>query len=217
MKLRGATDLRGERTIRVLDAVLNRREMRVRYHSATSGRTKDYVLHPYRVVYADGGLYLMAFVPAYGDVRTFALERVQSAALLDTKFTPLAPLPADVFPHSLGVHSGTPERVIVEFDAAAAPFVREREWHPSQRIRDRRDGGVLVDLNVCRDAALRSWILSFGGSARVTAPADLAEEIAAALREGYQRYQQLELEPSSAERGPVQRSLPFPGDLKRVS
>jgi hypothetical protein len=37
----------------------------------------------------------------------------------------------------------------------------------------------------------------------VTAPAGLADEIAAALREGFLRYQRLELAPAAAEGGPV--------------
>jgi hypothetical protein len=98
------------------------------------------------------------------------------------------------------------------------PFVREREWHPSQRLRDRRDGGVSMELNVCRDAALRSWILSFGPTARVLAPASLVEEIVGALREAEASYQRLTLaSPVGTAEGPVQRRLPFPADIRRVS
>jgi predicted DNA-binding transcriptional regulator YafY len=119
MKLRSGSDPRGERTARVMDAVLNQREIRMRYASASSRRTRDYVVHPYRIVYAEGGLYLIAFVPDYAETRTFALERIESAALLDTKFTPHEPLATDVFPHSLGVNTGPPERIAIEFDAPA--------------------------------------------------------------------------------------------------
>jgi len=39
--------------------------------------TKSYVVHPHRLAYAQGGLYLLAFVPAYGEIRTFAVERLR--------------------------------------------------------------------------------------------------------------------------------------------
>ena len=216
MKLATA-DARGERTTRLMDAILNRREVQMRYASVSSRRTKDYVVHPYRIAYADGGLYLIAFVPEYAKTRTFALERISHVAQRDTSFPAPGPLPSDVFPHSLGVHSGPPEPIAIEFDPYSAAFVRERQWHPSQRLRSRGDGGLVMELTVCRDEALRSWILSFGPAARVLSPEALADDIAQAHRTAWTRYQSLDAAPTSVVDGPVQRPLPFPADIRRVS
>jgi proteasome accessory factor B len=158
------------------------------YHSRSSERTKTYLVHPYRLAYAQGGMYLLAFVPEYGEVRTFATERIEDVSLLEERFTPIDDLPEEAFPHSMGVHSGPPERVEVEFDAAVADYVRARQWHQSQVVRDRPDGGLLVTLDVCRDRALSSWVLSFGPFARVLQPDDLAREIAGQLHEASARY-----------------------------
>lgn len=165
-----------ERVAQLLDASLHRRKVRMRYHSLTSRRTKDYELDPYRVVYAEGGLYLRAYVPEYGEVRTFALERIERLALRDEHFTEPAQ-PVDMFPHSLGVHSGPPEHVEIEFDPRIAPHVAEREWHPSQKLTAQPDGSVRAELHVCVDWALRRWILGFGSQARVISPSTLAEDI----------------------------------------
>ena len=216
MTMMGGADPRGERTARLLDATLNQREVQMRYASASSGRTKEYRVHPYRIAYAEGGLYLIAFVPEYQENRTFALQRIKSAALLDTRFERREPLSPDVFPHSLGVNSGAPERIVVEFDSTAAAFVRERQWHPSQRVRDTRDGRLRMELRVCRDAALRSWLLSFGASARVVEPQALADEISAALHAAREQYQRIAGERAPAPAGPVQRALPFPREIKEV-
>src|SRR5207302_3451911 len=127
---------------------------------------------------AQGGLYLLAYVPEYGEVRTFAAERIQDISLLEDRFTPIEELLETAFPHSLGVHSGPPERVEIDFQPAAADYVRARQWHPSQRVSDTPAGGVRVTLNVCIDRALHGWILSFGPFARVVSPERLAHEIA---------------------------------------
>jgi predicted DNA-binding transcriptional regulator YafY len=173
---------------RALEATLHLRQAHLIYYSKSSDRTKTYLIHPYRLAYAQGGLYLLAYVPEYGEVRTFAIERVRDVSLLEERFTPIEELPNDAFPHSLGVHSGPPEPVEIEFQAAVADYVRAREWHPSQRIRDGESGGVLMTLNVCRDRALQSWILSFGPFARVIAPDTLAREIADQFEEARARY-----------------------------
>src|SRR5436190_11558481 len=151
---------------RALEATLSLREASIVYFSKSSDRTKTYLVHPYRLAYAQGGLYLLAFVPEYGEVRTFAVERIQELSLREERFTPIEDLPDEAFPHSLGVHSGPPERVEIEFQPAVVDYVRARQWHQSQRLRDDAAGGVVMTLDVCLDRALHSWILSFGPSAR---------------------------------------------------
>ena len=187
--MRRKDDPRQQRIIaRAIDATLHQRQATIVYHSASSDRTKTYLVHPYRLAYAQGGLYLLAYVPEYGEVRTFAVERVQELSLLEERFTPIEELPDTAFPHSLGVHTGPPERVELEFEPAVADYVRAREWHPSQAMRDTESGGLHMTLDVCLDRALESWILSFGPFARVIAPDSLAREIAGRFEEARARY-----------------------------
>jgi predicted DNA-binding transcriptional regulator YafY len=173
---------------RTLEATLHQRQALLTYYSKSSDRTKSYRVHPYRLAYAQGSLYLLAFVPDYGEVRTFAVGRIQDISLLEERFTQLEELPDQAFPHSLGVHSGPPEHVEIEFQAAVADYVRAREWHSSQEVTDLAGGGVRMTLQVCLDRALRSWILSFGPFARVRAPEPLAREIAATLDQARAQY-----------------------------
>jgi predicted DNA-binding transcriptional regulator YafY len=173
---------------RALEATLGQRQANLTYHSKSSDRTKVYLVHPYRLAYAQGGLYLLAYVPEYGEVRTFAVERIQELSLLEERFTPIEELPDSAFPHSLGVHSGPPEHVEIHFEAAVADYVRARGWHPSQQMRDDESGGVSLTLEVCRDRALHSWILSFGPFARVVSPDALVQEIADQFEEARARY-----------------------------
>jgi predicted DNA-binding transcriptional regulator YafY len=173
---------------RALDATLHLRQANLTYHSKSSERTKTYLVHPYRLAYASGGLYLLAYVPEYGEVRTFAVERIHDISLLDERFTPIEDLPDTAFPHSLGVHSGPPERVQIAFEPPVVDYVRAREWHPSQQVQQTGNGGLTMTLDVCLDRALQSWILSFGPFARVVAPEALARQIAEQFAEATARY-----------------------------
>jgi len=174
---------------RLLEATLHYRVVNMKYHSVSSGRVKDYVVHPYRLAFAQGGLYLLAYVPEYQDVRTFAIDRIAAVSLDKQTFTPSRAIPDDVFGNSLGVNTGPPSRVDIAFDRKVAPYVRARVWHPSQTIRESGDGGLVLTLEVCNDTALRSWILSWGASARVLSPAPLAAEIRADLNNASAQYQ----------------------------
>ncbi len=173
---------------RLLEATLHLRVATMRYHSVSSGRDKDYVLHPYRLAFAQGGLYLLAFVPEYDDIRTFAVDRILSVSLEKQTFTPQRPVPEDIFGNSLGVNTGPAERVELRFDAEVGPYVRARVWHQSQELRELADGHLALTLHVCHDWALRSWILSWGPFVEVVDPRSLASEIAADLTAARTRY-----------------------------
>jgi predicted DNA-binding transcriptional regulator YafY len=175
---------------KLLEATLHRRVTTMRYHSVSSGGVKDYVLHPYRLEFAHGGLYLLAYVPAYKDLRTFAVDRIVSVSLQKETFTPKQALGDDVFANSLGVNTGPPARVEIEFSAKVTPYVRARVWHTSQQMRERPDGTLVLTMNVCHDWALRSWILSWGRFARVVTPAALAKDLRSDLQAASERYSQ---------------------------
>lgn len=173
---------------KLLEATLHHRVAAMRYHSVSSGGVKDYLVHPYRLAFAQGGIYLLAYVPAYGDVRTFAVDRIKTVSLEKQTFTPTQPVGGDVFANSLGVNTGPAARVEIEFAPAVAPYVRARVWHTSQELREGGDGTLVLAMDVCHDWALRSWILSWGRFARVLMPAALADELRSDLQAASERY-----------------------------
>ena len=157
---------RSARVAQLLEATLHHRRVLMRYHSFSSNREKDYQIEPYRLVFAQGGLYVVAYVPEYQQLRTFAVERIQSLSVTEERFEPLD-IAEDAFAHSLGVNQGTPERIEIAFEPGIARYVKERAWHPSQHVTEDADGTLTLTLNVCNDWALRSWVLGFGPLARV--------------------------------------------------
>jgi predicted DNA-binding transcriptional regulator YafY len=171
----------------LMTAILGHRRVRMRYHSFASAQVKDYLVEPYRVAYAQGTLYLFAFVPAYGEMRTFAVQRIQDVTVLDEHFDQQEAA-AGVFPDSLSAFSGTPERVVIEFSAAEAPYVRERDWHPSQVLEELADGRVRLTLDVVVDWGLEAWILGFGAAARVVSPASLVARLTQRLEAALRQY-----------------------------
>lgn len=184
--------LRDQRTqdlvAKLLQATLSQRRVRMDYNSFKSRKVKEYQVDPYRLVYAQGGLYLIAHVPAYHEVRTFAVERIERLTILDERFVAPEGAGQSTFSNSLGVNQGEPSHVEIWFSPAVAPYVRERRWHESQDIRPCADGSLVMTLNVCDDPALRSWVMGFGSEARVLAPERLAKSLFEELgraREGY--------------------------------
>ncbi len=167
---------RSARVAQLLDATLHHRRTVMRYHSFSSNREKEYVIDPYRLVFAQGSLYVVGYVAEYRELRTFAVERIQSLSVTEERFQPVD-LPADAFANSLGVNEGTPERIEIVFEPRIARYLKDRVWHSSQQTQEAADGTLTMTLNVCNDWALRSWILGFGPLARVVSPPELVRQI----------------------------------------
>jgi hypothetical protein len=79
--------------------------------------------------------------------------------------------------------------VRVIFARALAPYIRERLWHPSQKLHELADGRVEMTLHVADTLEVRRWILGYGVQAEVVEPAGFrealrveAEGVAALLR-----------------------------------
>jgi predicted DNA-binding transcriptional regulator YafY len=106
---------------RLIQATAEQRVCAMRYFSASSNATREYTIHPYRLVHAHGGVYVLAWVPKYAEIRTFAVERIQKLVPQDQRFEIQAELSTDAFAPSLGVNRGTPEKIAVIF----APQIRE--------------------------------------------------------------------------------------------
>jgi predicted DNA-binding transcriptional regulator YafY len=169
----------------LVDATLHQRQARIDYFSFNSKRTKAYTVDPYRVVYYHGGLYLYARAHEYGEVRTFAVERISRIEVLEAGFE----LPpdfnvAEYARSAFGIAGGKPVAVELSFDAEMAGYIRERVWHESQTLAERPDGSVLLGMSVAPSWELKSWIKGFVPHVRVLQPAALRDEVVRELSAG---------------------------------
>ncbi|MFN8307336.1 MAG: WYL domain-containing protein [Ferruginibacter sp.] len=90
--------------------------------------------------------------------------------------------PKTYFNHVIGVTvpaGETPIRVQIRVNAKSADYVRTKPLHKLQEIlREYKDGGFLVELNVLNNYELRSLLLSYGSGLKVIKPASLEKQMA---------------------------------------
>jgi proteasome accessory factor B len=174
--------------VRVLElttrAWADRRRLAIQYRAASGDVTRR-VICPYvlEVSRSEPASYVIAHDDLRGALRTFKLERVVSAEILDSAYT--IPLEFDAYTHlthAWGVIDDMAVEVLLRFSAAAAARVRESVWHHSQRLVDLPDGGCELGLLVGGTREIRSWVLSWGADVEVLAPQVLREEVAAHAR-----------------------------------
>ncbi|OFW12918.1 MAG: hypothetical protein A3F70_17195 [Acidobacteria bacterium RIFCSPLOWO2_12_FULL_67_14] len=194
-------------TTKLFEAALGQQVVSMHYYSQDSQREKEYVIHPYRLVYAQNALYLQAYVPDYAELRTFLVDRIRRLSVQLRTFERVAELSSDPFGKSMGVYTGPTCTVRLRFHPRIASIVRERTWHSSQQLKERADASLVMTLQVCDDYALRQWVLGFGRYVRVLAPAALAEWVLEELDGAREQYVSGELAGVLDE--DVQPALPF--------
>jgi predicted DNA-binding transcriptional regulator YafY len=168
----------------LIDATLHQRQVRIEYYSFHSQRRKSYTLDPYRVVYHHGGLYLYARAQEYGEVRTFAVERIERIEVLESGFEVPADFSVSEYARgAFGIAGGKAEAVELSFDAEVAGYIRERVWHESQSLADVAGGGVALRMSVAPGGELRSWIKGFLPHVQVLRPDSLRKAIALDLEQ----------------------------------
>ncbi len=185
---------RHARTIETLQqAVAERRKVEVGYRAYGRRSTDRHVYRPYLMTWCDGALYAMGWSELREGMRTFAIDRVMDARLREEHFDLPAGFDPDAYVREcFGIYrdpnATQAHRVLVEFAREAAQRVREREWHPTQRLKSLAGGRVLLEMRVVGLEDVMRWILGFGALARVREPAELVERVSRELHHAASAY-----------------------------
>jgi len=156
------------------------RTLRIRHYSPQRDEETERDIDPYHLTWFDGGLYLVAWCHLRQAMRIFAVERMRDVALLRRTFTVRPGFDADAYlGKAWGIVQGELVTVKVVFAKSLARYIRERLWHPSQKLRDLPDGRLEMTLQVADTLEVRRWILGYGVDAEVLAPENLREVLRA--------------------------------------
>lgn len=161
----------------------------IQYGSLSSRRVTQRELNPYALVYFDGAFYVLGLDGLSGEMRTFNIERIKVCTPTQKKFVRPKDFAAEeYYKDSYGIFKQNPVRVRIAFDADVAPFIRERQWHHTQKISDQTDGSLVLTLNVSGTREIKAWIMGFCEHATVLEPQILREEIVQDLLKTVKKY-----------------------------
>lgn len=150
---------------RLARAVRTRREVTFDYTKPKTGRTESRRVQPWHLANLDHCWYLIAHDPAKDALRHFALPRIKAVKIEHKTFRwPAEFSPREYFATAFGAYAGgKPQEVRIEFDATAAPFIKERVWHESQELQSLPDGRLILTMKVARLEPVENWVRSWGG------------------------------------------------------
>ncbi|MGA8598898.1 MAG: WYL domain-containing protein [Bryobacteraceae bacterium] len=174
----------------LIEAILRKRRCRVEYRTPSRLESKTYDFDPYRLLFVGGGLYVVGRVPKHAGTATLSVDRLLSVVLSKTEFQVNPAFdPKKCRQDAFGVSWQDPIDVVLRFRADQAPYVRERIWHPSQKLTELPDGGVQLAFRAGGPFEIRRWILGWGDAVEVVSPDELRKEISWTLTAAGSLYQ----------------------------
>jgi len=155
------------------------------------GTVKRYLLEPYHLLAYHGNWYVIGKSMASGKIATFAISRIRELRATGEYFEVEAEFDAAAhIASAFGIVRGeAPFRVRLRFSPAVAAYIGERVWHPTQRIEEQPDGGVILELETAGWKELVRWILSWQPDVQVLEPSRLRERIREKLAQALEGYE----------------------------
>lgn len=157
----------------------------MKYFTASRNAMSEREFDPYLLhIYRGTNPYAIGYCHKRDEVRWFRVDRIQKLEVLDNTFVrqasfdPKAHL-ATIFAHEAG---GEPQAVEIWFDAATAPYVRERHWHATQTVETLADGAIVLRMTVTGMNDLKRWVLGYGKGAIVRSPPELVQMVREEVR-----------------------------------
>lgn len=178
----GAKDYSRSREVidKLTKALLHRYTVRLEHTALGYNDPVQREVNPYKLWYANNGLYLVGHDHRSQELRVFAVERISLVSLTNRRFDIPSSFNFEKFAEfAFNMIGGTAQDVHIKFSKTQAPYIRERTWHPSQSVSEKGDGSVVLSLKVADLGEVKRWLIGFGVEARVLKPATLRREIAA--------------------------------------
>ena len=162
----------------------------ITYRPPNGEAARERVIAPYTLEATDAGVYVIGYDESSQEIRTFKLERLQTARVLPDSYV----IPEDFNPEAYLANSwrimtgDNSVEVVLRFIADAAPYIRERTWHPSQTVEMHKDGTLTLRLCIAEPREMLPWIRSWGAQVEVLSPDWLREKVAEELRNAAEIY-----------------------------
>jgi predicted DNA-binding transcriptional regulator YafY len=141
------------------------------------------MVEPWHLACVSGQWYLLGFDQTRKARRIFVLARMRNVCSAKRAFSVLRPDEAEIrklFQNSFQIwqtEDAKLQKIVLCFSGRAARLVRERNWHPSQRIQELADGTLELRMTLNALEEMVPWILSWGKECRVLSPLELQRKV----------------------------------------
>jgi predicted DNA-binding transcriptional regulator YafY len=168
----------------VCSAVLERKQVAFEYRARSTGEKTRRTVSPQRITHYRDNWYLDAWDNEREALRSFSVDRVGNARMLETDARDIEePTLDEHLSGSYGIFSGTPMGwATIVFNERAARWVADEQWHSQQQGRHLADGRYELKVPYRNARELLMDVLHYGSDAEIVEPPSLREQARSLLQ-----------------------------------
>jgi predicted DNA-binding transcriptional regulator YafY len=171
-------------------ALLARRRVKIQHTRRQDGDSLEREVSPQRLVHYRDNWYLDAWCHKRQALRTFAVDAIERAVVIDKAARDVSDDSLDRhFASGYGIFAGaTTQEAVLLFNPTRARWVSRETWHPKQEGKPQLDGTYLLKFPYSREPELVMDILKYGADVEVLAPESLRQAVATAHAQAAELY-----------------------------
>ena len=173
-----------------VSAVFNRRRLKIDYYARSHDSVTTREVSPQKLVFYRENWYLDAWCHMREGLRSFSLDGVRKAEILETNAKNVPESEMEEFlAAGYGIFSGKKTNwATLKFSPTAARWVASEKWHSKQKSRTEADGSYVLEIPYSEDQELLMDILRYGPDVEVLEPAALRGSLKKALASALKHY-----------------------------
>jgi predicted DNA-binding transcriptional regulator YafY len=172
---------------KILKAIGENKVISCEYKSAEHRNPVRLTIEPHHLHFR-GKWYLFGWSGYSQGFRTYAVQRMSDLQITKDTFGPRDFDHEKHLGSAWGIIKGQKTKVVLDFAAGQAVFLKEKLWHPSQKLTKQRNGKIRMTLTVDGLDEIFWWILSYGSLVKVVAPAELAKWVKQEVKSVVEQY-----------------------------
>jgi predicted DNA-binding transcriptional regulator YafY len=174
----------------VAKATVDRKQIEIIHLNRQTGESIKRIISPQQLIHYRDNWYVDAWCHLRGGVRSFAIDAIEGALLLDKDAK-------DIDREQLlkqmqggyGIFGGQAKAwAELKFTPERARWVQHEEWHPEQKGTLHKDGSYTLEVPYSDERELIGDILRMGSDVKVMGPAILAKQVKEALQRMLKQY-----------------------------
>ena len=174
----------------VASALLKRSRLKIQYYSRQNNVWSDRLVSPQYLAYYKGNWYLDAWCHDKKGLRTFAVENIKEATLVDSVCHELSKAKLEkLLTKSFGIFSGEPTATaVLHFTEKSARWVADEQWFPDEAGKWLDDGTFELRIPYADPTELIMEICKYGADVQVIEPPELITQVADRLQQAVNQY-----------------------------
>lgn len=180
---------------RLFTSIVSEQSLKIQYQPFDK-ECKEYVLHPYFLKQFNNRWFLFGSVDGFDTLSNFPLDRIVNIDNADVKFKPNTQFKFDeIFEEAIGVSHlfDAPQKIQIQVNPGLFPYIKTKPLHGSQRVLEKTDNYVIIQIEVVINRELKQLILSYGAGLTVISPRELVQEISTEIAMSNKNYESVQL------------------------